>query len=481
MGARKQQQHSHAAGVPGPPVLVSSALPAPAPPPTLTWSATWVSQGGREPGHGGDARASVPKPNQDSFIVEDAWWFPGAAASLAGGGGGWGGGGGTPGGGHRRSLSDFAGGAASYYPPPGAGAGAPAMAPNPLALWAAFDGHGPRGGAASDLARRRFPPALAAALARGMAPGPALAAALASVDADLLAGPCRACGVSGSTGVAALATARPPALHIAWVGDSRAVLARRRLLSAVVGVAGVGGGGGDWAGGASPAAADGRWSLRGVVAGRGGGGGSSASTPRAATVAAASPKPPPPPASGWAAAPAGLTAIELTFDHKPSTPAERARIEAAGGRVQRLVDPDTGAEVGPARVWLATAWAPGLAMSRSLGDALARSVGVCAAADTACVDLSAADAFAVVATDGVWEFMSAQDAVDCVARAPSPAAGCAALVAEARRRGGVEEASGSVDDITAVVVSLDVSAGGCGGGGGGGGGGKGGLDRAGST
>ena len=182
-----------------------------------------------------------------------------------------------------------------------------------------------------------------------------------------------------------------------------------------------------------------------------------------------------------AAAPAGLTAIELTFDHKPSTPAERARIEAAGGRVQRLVDPDTGTEVGPARVWLATAWAPGLAMSRSLGDALARSVGVCAAADTACVDLSAADAFAVVATDGVWEFMSAQDAVDCVARAPSPAAGCAALVAEARRRWGVEEASGSVDDITAVVVSLDVSAGGCGGGGGGGGGGKGGLDRAGST
>jgi serine/threonine protein phosphatase PrpC len=171
------------------------------------------------------------------------------------------------------------------------------------------------------------------------------------------------------------------------------------------------------------------------------------------------------------AAPAGLTAIDLTADHKPSTPSERARIEAAGGRVACLVDPDTGDEVGPARVWLATAWAPGLAMSRSLGDALARSVGVLPAADMVSVDVRAADAFAIVATDGVWEFMSGQEAVECVAGAPTPSAGCAALVAEARRRWGVEEVGGAIDDITAIVVSLDVSAGGSGSG----------LDRAGST
>lgn len=435
-----------------PPPLVSSSLPAPAPPPTLTWSTAWVSQGGRDPGLGPSG-----KPNQDSFIVEDAWWCPGAAAGLGGGA--------LPGGasGHRRSLSAFAGGAASHHHHP-----SPAMAPNPLALYAAFDGHGPRGHTASDLARRRFPPALAAALARGAVPGAALAAALTSVDADLMAGPCRLCGVTGTTAVAALVTARPPAMHVAWVGDSRAVLARRRVVEGA-------GCTGEGAAGGGEGAVDARWSLRGAT-------GASAAPPWAAGAAAAAqaaaaptPRAPRPAPAGWAAAPAGLTAIELTLDHKPSTPSERARIEAAGGRVQRLVDPDTGAEVGPARVWLATAWAPGLAMSRSLGDALARSVGVLSAADTTAIDITAADAFAVIATDGVWEFMSGQDAVECVGRAASAAAGCEALVAEARRRWGVEEASGSVDDITAVVVSLDVSAAG------GGGGESGRLDRAGST
>jgi serine/threonine protein phosphatase PrpC len=251
--------------------------------------------------------------------------------------------------------------------------------------------------------------------------------------------------------VAALVTARPPANHVAWVGDYRAVLARRRVLVAEEE---------EVEGGKAAQHPDARWSLKGATAAGGAAAGTTAPTAAATPPTSAS--------VGWASAPAGLTAIELTLDHKPSTPAERARIEAAGGRVQRLVDPDTGAEVGPARVWLPTAWAPGLAMSRSLGDALARSVGVSSAADTTVA--------AIIATDGVWEFMSGQDAVEVVGSAASAAAGCAALVAEARRRWGVEEASGSVDDITAVVVSLDVSAGASGGGVSGGG-----LDRAGST
>jgi len=442
---------------------VSTAPPPPAPPPTLTWTASWVSQGGVDPCLAAASLAGT-KPNQDSFIVEDAWWCPGAQGLVGGGGGSSGSNLAQPSTHHRRSLSAFAGGASSA-----AAASArptPTMAPNPLALYAAFDGHGPRGHTVSDLARRRFPPALAASLARGAGagagaghrPGAALADALLAVDRDLMAGPCRACGVSGTTAVVALVTARPPALHVAWVGDSRAVLARRRVV--------------EMEGDGQTALEDGRWSLRGATA-----------TPRAAacatpTAAAATARPPsttPTTPAPWVAAPAGLDAIDLTRDHKPSDPAERARIEATGGRVQRLVDPDTGAEVGPARVWLATAWAPGLAMSRSLGDALARSVGVLPAANTASAGITAADAFAIIATDGVWEFMSGADAVGVVARAPSPAAGCTALVTEARRRWGVEEASGSVDDITAIVVSLDVAAAAAARAEGGG------LDRAGST
>lgn len=64
---------------------------------------------------------------------------------------------------------------------------------------------------------------------------------------------------------------------------------------------------------------------------------------------------------------------DLTCDHKPGLPEERARIEASGGRVFAL-DYDDG-YVGPERVWLPDRDIPGLAMSRSLGDTIAHSVG----------------------------------------------------------------------------------------------------------
>ena len=64
---------------------------------------------------------------------------------------------------------------------------------------------------------------------------------------------------------------------------------------------------------------------------------------------------------------------DLTWDHKPSIPSERERIEQAGGRVFSI-EYDDGYD-GPMRVWLADQYVPGLAMSRSLGDTVAHSVG----------------------------------------------------------------------------------------------------------
>ena len=48
-----------------------------------------------------------------------------------------------------------------------------------------------------------------------------------------------------------------------------------------------------------------------------------------------------------------------------------------GGRVESYYD-DDGSPIGPARVWLLHDDIPGLAMSRSLGDNVAASVGVIA-------------------------------------------------------------------------------------------------------
>ena len=69
--------------------------------------------------------------------------------------------------------------------------------------------------------------------------------------------------------------------------------------------------------------------------------------------------------------------MDLTRDHKPDDPDEKMRILARGGRIDSYKG-RMGEDVGPARVWLKKESFPGLAMSRSIGDACAHSVGVIA-------------------------------------------------------------------------------------------------------
>ena len=62
--------------------------------------------------------------------------------------------------------------------------------------------------------------------------------------------------------------------------------------------------------------------------------------------------------------------------------------------------------LGPARVWLQDVDVPGLAMSRSLGDYVAQSVGVIPDPEINIYDISVDDRFLIIASDGVWEFLS---------------------------------------------------------------------------
>jgi serine/threonine protein phosphatase PrpC len=57
---------------------------------------------------------------------------------------------------------------------------------------------------------------------------------------------------------------------------------------------------------------------------------------------------------------------------------------------------------------------PGLAMSRSFGDKVAHSVGVSAEPDTWDFTLGLNDKFVVIASDGVWEFLSNDDVANIV-------------------------------------------------------------------
>ena len=101
----------------------------------------------------------------------------------------------------------------------------------------------------------------------------------------------------------------------------------------------------------------------------------------------------------------GLKVTPLSEDHKPSLPKEKARVEKMNGRVNPIIGPQ-GQHLGPDRVWMKTEDTPGLAMSRSLGDGLAHSVGVSWEPEVKQLVLEPSDKFIVIASDGVWEFLS---------------------------------------------------------------------------
>ena len=65
---------------------------------------------------------------------------------------------------------------------------------------------------------------------------------------------------------------------------------------------------------------------------------------------------------------------------------------------------------GPKRVWLKNKQVPGLAMTRSIGDMAATSVGVTARPEIMSVTkLSQNDKILVIASDGIWDRLTNQE------------------------------------------------------------------------
>ncbi|XXQ34511.1 PPM-type phosphatase domain-containing protein [Plasmodiophora brassicae] len=154
---------------------------------------------------------------------------------------------------------------------------------------------------------------------------------------------------------------------------------------------------------------------------------------------------------GRGTAEGSVVAIPLSVDHKPDRADEKDRIVRNRGRVQPCRGP-LGEPVGPARVWLYHQDIPGLAMTRSFGDTVAKSIGVIAEPEVTETARDEADRFLVIATDGVWEFIDSQQAVDIVARCATAGEACRALLEESTKRWKAEE--DVIDDITVVVVTL---------------------------
>ncbi|KAF4651407.1 hypothetical protein FOL47_000413 [Perkinsus chesapeaki] len=145
-----------------------------------------------------------------------------------------------------------------------------------------------------------------------------------------------------------------------------------------------------------------------------------------------------------------VVAEDLSRDHKPEREDEKKRIVAQGGQVRKL-EGDI-----PYRVFLKGKLYPGLAMSRSLGDTVGVSAGVSYEPEirTRRIDRTR-DRFVVLCSDGVWEFITSQKAVDILSRytAESVQAAAEALAQEAWKRW-IQEEGNVVDDITVIVVWL---------------------------
>jgi len=145
-----------------------------------------------------------------------------------------------------------------------------------------------------------------------------------------------------------------------------------------------------------------------------------------------------------------LEAIDLTNDHKPNLEIEKRRILQCGGQVRRL-EGDI-----PYRVFLKGRLYPGLAMSRAIGDTLGTSAGVIPDPDVSEYDLDESrDIFLIICSDGVWEFISSQEAVDMVAQGGIEGVQeSSELLARESWQRWINEEQNVVDDITAQVIYL---------------------------
>jgi len=124
----------------------------------------------------------------------------------------------------------------------------------------------------------------------------------------------------------------------------------------------------------------------------------------------------------------GDRAVELTKDHKPNRPDERQRIQDVGGTVVH-----------------AGTWRVGgvLAVSRSFGNRMMKQY-IVALPEIRQDTMHSKNSCLILATDGVWDVVSNEEAVELVSEYDDGEAAARALVAMAYDRG-------SFDNISCVV------------------------------
>nr|AFK47876.1 unknown [Lotus japonicus] len=142
-----------------------------------------------------------------------------------------------------------------------------------------------------------------------------------------------------------------------------------------------------------------------------------------------------------------LVPVQLTVDFKPNLPQEAERILEHQGRVFCLDD-----EPGVHRVWLPDEESPGLAMSRAFGDYCVKEYGLISVPEVTQRNITSKDQFVVLATDGVWDVISNEEAVDIVSSTADRTDSAKRLVKCAMRAWKRKRRGIAMDDISAICL-----------------------------
>mmetsp|Transcript_37128 Transcript_37128/g.90011 ORF Transcript_37128/g.90011 Transcript_37128/m.90011 type:complete len:759 (-) Transcript_37128:295-2571(-) len=171
-----------------------------------------------------------------------------------------------------------------------------------------------------------------------------------------------------------------------------------------------------------------------------------------------------------------LKAFPLSRDQTPYRRDERVRIRKTGARILSLdqleglepindnddsANDDGDLELGeeldeggdPPRVWSPDGDYPGTAFTRSLGDAMAEELGVFAEPEMLTREIKPEDRVMVLASDGIYEFLTNQSVIDICAKFSDPLEACRAVVAESYELWLQYELR--TDDITIIVMFID--------------------------
>ena len=138
----------------------------------------------------------------------------------------------------------------------------------------------------------------------------------------------------------------------------------------------------------------------------------------------------------------------LSSDHTPYRKDERFRVMKYGARILSLGQLQSGAtsktsfaslgglnlgedidEGGdPPRVWAKEGEYPGTAFTRSFGDQMAEELGVTAEPEVLVKEITSNDQYVIIASDGVFEFLTNQMVADIISTTADPIDACRAVV-----------------------------------------------------